>query len=276
MNNLISESLIALKQNKIPNPELDLRILLKYASHSNKEIILSNFDINNIDLALFKNLIIKRLNNEPISKIINKKSFWKCDFYVDSNVLDPRPETELIIEEVLKNTKNNKSKLNILDIGTGSGCLAISLAQELVNSKILAIDISSKALIVADKNIKKYNLQNRVNIKCSEFYNLKEKFDIIVSNPPYLGKKDFKNLQLEIKQYEPEIALYGGDDGLDFYRLFSKSIHKYLNKNAIFICEIGNNDISDYKEIFKDSDLILKNVSKDIQNIDRTLTFLKI
>ena len=169
MNKLLNSSLSMLKEKRIPNPELDLRILLRHAAKTNKDIILSNFESKDIDIDYFNSLILKRLNNEPISKIIKKKFFWKHEFFVNSNVLDPRPDTELIIEEVLNNVKNRNKKLKILDIGTGSGCIAISLAKELKNSEVMAIDISKRALKVAEKNIKFYNLNNQIDLRLSKF-----------------------------------------------------------------------------------------------------------
>ncbi|MDC3132086.1 HemK family protein methyltransferase [Pelagibacteraceae bacterium] len=151
MNDIIKKSLDKLKEKKIPNPELDLRILFTYAAKYKKNIFLNNLNINDINISKFNSFVSKRLNYQPVSKIINKKSFWKSDFFVNFNVLDPRPETELIIEETLNNYKNKNQKLKILDIGTGSGCLAISLAKEFPNSTVTAIDISKKALIVAKK-----------------------------------------------------------------------------------------------------------------------------
>ena len=276
MIDLINSSLLALKKKNIPNPELDLRILLRSASFSKKEIILSNFDIEDLNINYFQKILKKRLQFKPISKIINTKSFWKDDFYVNSDVLDPRPETELIIEEVLNNFKVKEEKLKILDIGTGSGCLAISLAKEFINSEITAIDVSQKALFVAKKNINKCNLSERINLKLSDIKNLNEKFDIIVSNPPYLSNKEYKNLKKEVKKYEPSIALLGGKDGLKFYRKLAKEVVSLMKINSIFICEIGFNQLIACQNIFKNKNLVLKKISKDIQKIDRTLTFLKI
>ena len=276
MNKLLNSSLSMLKEKRIPNPELDLRILLRHAAKTNKDIILSNFESKDIDIDYFNSLILKRLNNEPISKIIKKKFFWKHEFFVNSNVLDPRPDTELIIEEVLNNVKNRNKKLKILDIGTGSGCIAISLAKELKNSEVLAIDISKRALKVAEKNIKFYNLNNQIDLRLSKFEKIKNKFDIIVSNPPYVSENEYKNLGLEIRNFEPKLALVGGKDGLKFYRFFAKKIEKIMKNNSFFICEIGDNQSFSCQKIFKNSKLILKKVSKDIQKIDRTLTFLKI
>ena len=191
-------------------------------------------------------------------------------------MLDPRPETELIIEEVLNNIEDKNKPLKILDIGTGSGCLAISLAKELKNSKITAIDISKKAINVATENIKLHNCNKQVKVKLSNLQNIKSKYDIIISNPPYIRESEYKDLQVEIKKYEPKIALLGGKDGLKFYKLFAERIEKNMNKNSLLIFEIGHNQLRPCIEIFKNTNLILKKISKDIHKIDRSLTFLKI
>ena len=159
MSEIIKKSLDKLKKLNIPNPELDLKILLKEASLDKNDIVFSNFKVKNINLEYFNSLLLKRISRQPISKILNKKYFWKSEFFVNTDVLDPRPESELIIEEVLNNIKNKNSKIKILDIGTGSGCLAISIAKELKFARVTAIDISKKAIEVAEKNIKLYNLQ---------------------------------------------------------------------------------------------------------------------
>ncbi len=276
MNKLIISSLLALTQKKIPNPELDLRLLLQHASKNNKSIILSNTNIEDINMKYFNSLLEKRLKNQPISKIIKKKYFWKSEFYVDTNVLDPRPETEFIVEQLLNQIKDKNKKLKILDIGTGSGCLAISIAKEYCNSKITAIDISSKALKVAKKNISLHNVSKQIELKLTNFDDIQSKFDVIVSNPPYLTLDDYKNSQIEIRKFEPKIALLGGNDGLKFYKLFSKKIHKIMKNNSILILEIGSNQYAPCLSIFKNSKLKLKKVTKDFQNIDRTLTFIKI
>ena len=276
MNNLIRISLDKLKKNNIPNPELDLRIILNNSSKKNKEIIFSNFDINDIDLKIFDKLLIKRLNREPISKILNKKYFWKNEFFVNSRVLDPRPESELIIEETLKIYKNKNEALKILDIGTGSGCLSISLANEYNNANITAIDVSKSAINVAKKNIKKNNFEKKIKLKLMHFYKIRKKFDLIVSNPPYLSQQKYDKCQIEIKKFEPKLALVGGKDGLKFYRIFARFLEKIMNRGSYFICEIGDDQLDSCIRIFKNSKLSIKNIRKDLQNIDRTLIFSKI
>ena len=176
----------------------------------------------------------------------------------------------------MKNTNIKSKELKILDIGTGSGCIAISLAKELKNSKITAIDISEKAIEVAKKNKKLFDFNNQIKFKVSKIEDIKSKFDIIVSNPPYIRYDEYRNLQTEITKFEPKLALLAGKDGLKFYRILASKIEKIMKNNSIFICEIGNNQLNSCKDIFGETNLILKKISKDIQNIDRTLTFLKI
>ena len=276
MNELIKECLIKLKQIGIINPELDLRILLKYSSKKNNDIILSNIKLEDINIIKFKSFLQKRINRQPIAKIINNKSFWKNDFYVNNFVLDPRPETELIIEEVLNIYKNKNIKLKILDIGTGSGCIAISLAKEFKNTSITAIDISQAALEVAKKNMKIHNCDRQIQLKLIDFKNINSKFDLIVSNPPYLTKNQFNNTDPEVKYFEPTIALVGGYDGLMFYREFSNFLKNVMNDKANFVCEIGINQRQDCEKIFKNSGLYLNKSVNDLQGIERILSFLKI
>ena len=276
MNDLVKESLVKLKQKNINNPELDLRILLQHASKKNNQIILSNLNLEDINIVKFKTFLQQRINRQPIAKIIKKKSFWKSNFYVNNFVLDPRPETELIIEEVLNIYKNKNQKIKILDIGTGSGCIAISLAKEFKNSLIMAIDISQEALEVAEKNLKIHNCDNQIQLKMIDFKKIDTQFDLIVSNPPYLTHNQFNNSDPEIKNFEPKLALVGGNDGLKFYREYSNNIEYLMNKNSYFVCEIGINQRQNCEEIFQNSRLYLKNIVCDLQGIERILSFSNI
>jgi len=276
MNDFIISSLEKLKNKNIPNAEIDLRVLLNYSKYSKNEIILSNFDLDQINIDLFYKVLDRRLSKEPISKIINKKNFWKDEFYVNEFVLDPRPETEGIVEESIKLIKNKNSNIKILDIGTGSGALAISLAREFINSKILAIDISEEAIKVARININKKKLNNQIQLKQTTIDNIDEKFDVIVSNPPYLTKKELENTSFEVKNYEPLIALDGGEDGLNFYRYFSRKINKIMNINSYLILEIGEGQFSDCKDIFSHSSLNFHKKAQDLQKKDRILIYSKL
>jgi release factor glutamine methyltransferase len=276
MNDLIKTSLKKLKEKNIPNAEIDLRVLLNYSKCSKNEIILSNFDLNQININLFKKVLNRRLSNEPISKIINKKNFWKDEFYVNKFVLDPRPETEGIIEESTKLIKNKYCSIKILDIGTGSGALAISLAREFINAKITAIDISEEAIKVANANINNKKLNNQIKLKQTTIDNMSEKFDLIVSNPPYLTKKELENTPYEIKNYEPLVALDGGQDGLYFYRDFSKKINNIMNVNSYLILEIGAGQFRDCIDIFSLSKLNFHKKAQDLQKKDRILIYSKL
>ena len=279
MNDLINSSLEKLKEKNIPNAEIDLRVLLnysKYSKYSKNEIILSNFVLDQININLFNKVLNRRLSNEPISKIINKKNFWKDEFYVNEYVLDPRPETEGIIEESTKIIKNKHSSIKILDIGTGSGAIAISLAREFINANIMAIDISEQAINVANLNVNNKKLNNQIQLKKITLDNINEKFDLIVSNPPYLTKKELENTSYEIKNYEPLIALDGGDDGLNFYRDFSKKINKIMNVNSYLLLEIGEGQLRECIDIFSLSELYFHKKAKDLQKKDRILIYSKL
>ena len=276
MNDFIISSLEKLKNKNIPNAEIDLRVLLNYSKYSKNEIILSNFDVDKININLFNKVLNRRLSNEPISKIINKKNFWKDEFYVNEFVLDPRPETEGIIEECTKLIRNKQCSIKILDIGTGSGALAISLAREFINAKIMAIDISEEAIKVANANINNKKLNNQIQLKHSTIDNINDKFDLIVSNPPYLTKKELDNTSHEIKNYEPLIALDGGEDGLYFYRDFSKKINNIMNVNSYLVLEIGEGQFRDCMDIFSLSKLNFHKKAQDLQKKDRILIYSKL
>ncbi len=276
MNDFIISSLIKLKKKKISNAEIDLRILLNYSKYSKNEIILSNFDLDQINIDLFNKVLNRRLSNEPISKIINKKNFWKDEFYVNEFVLDPRPETEVILEESIKLIKNKNSSIKILDIGTGSGALAISLAREFINASIMAIDISKEAIEVANLNVNNKKLNNQIQLRKTTLDNINEKFDLIVSNPPYLTKKELESVSYEIKNYEPLIALDGGVDGLNFYRDFSKKINKIMNVDSHLLLEIGEGQLGDCLDIFSLSGLKFHKKAQDLQKKDRILIYSKL
>ena len=276
MNDLINSSLKKLKLNNIRSPNLDLRVILNHCSISKKEIFFRNFNKSDIDINKFKKILNRRLKNEPISKILKRKSFWKYDFYVNRNVIDPRPETETIIEEVLKIFRNKKRKFDILDIGTGSGCLSVCLAKEYKRSKITAIDISKKALAVASKNFKLHNCNHQILEKNCTVESLNKCFDLIVSNPPYLSKNDYELTSLDIKKYEPKKAFYGGIDGLYFYNKFSNLLPKIMNPNSFLILEIGEKQAYKCMKLFDKSGLKFQKKVQDLQGKDRILIFSKL
>ncbi|MDG2474437.1 MAG: peptide chain release factor N(5)-glutamine methyltransferase [Paracoccaceae bacterium] len=230
-----------------------------------------NRTISKTELIKLKKLLERRVNFEPIAKIIGKKQFWDSSFYVDKTVLDPRPETELLIESVLSNLGSNKT---ILDLGTGSGCIAISLALALSDVKITGSDISEEALIVARKNSKTHQVKTCF-IKSNWFRNISKKYDIIVSNPPYISDDEFFQLPRDVKNYEPRIALLGGPDGLTCYRDIAHSISSHLTDQGVGYFEIGQGQRCDVLEIFSWYGLSAVDVKKDLNGIDRVVCVKK-
>jgi release factor glutamine methyltransferase len=276
MDNFLQVHLNLLQKNNIPFPELELRVLLNKTSVVDKEIIFSNFELSTIALKAFHQAIKRRINNEPISKIFNEKNFWKYNFFVNENVLDPRPETELVIEKVIKYFPKKDEKLKILDICTGSGCLAISLAIEYRNAQVTATDISSDALKVAQINANNLCSDNEIQfVKCNLIKNL-DTYDIIVSNPPYLSELDYKKTTKEIQSFEPKIALIGGIDGLKFYRDIAYLLPDILSSTSVVFIEIGNNQAKETIQIFKKKKIKCLEIVKDIQQLNRLLVLQKI
>ena len=190
--------------------------------------------------------------------------------------MDPRPETELIIEETIKLFKNKNKKINILDIGTGSGCLAVCLAKEFINSKIKAIDVSNKAMKVAAKNFKIHKCQKQISYSICKLETIEEMFNLIVSNPPYLSENDYEKTSEDIKHFEPKKAFLAGKDGLLFYKKFAKKLPKIMKSRSYLILEIGENQALNCLKLFKNSELKFIKKVKDLQKKDRILIFYKL
>ena len=256
-----------LKEKKIPSYILDSELLLSKTLNKSREIILTNLDmdIEKKNFNIFKEYLIRRSKNEPLAYIFGEKEFWSKSFNVNEHTLIPRPETELLVEVLLKIFKGKK--ISILDIGTGSGCIIVSLLTNLRQSVGTGIDISKNAILIAEKNVAKYKLNNRIKLLNKSFENLfNKKFDLIVSNPPYIEKKAIKNLSEDIKKYEPRMALDGGNDGLD---LIKKVIYKskdILKVNGTLALEIGNEQIKKVSKILIDCNFRIENVIKDYKN----------
>jgi release factor glutamine methyltransferase len=222
----------------------------------------------------YRELIRRRGTSEPLQYIIGNVEFYGLNFKVNPSVLIPRPETELLIEKVLGSI-NKKEAVNILDIGTGSGNIAISLAKYLPEAHIMAIDISEEAIKVAKENSELNDIDGKINFYKLDFMNdnlLKNRdFDLIVSNPPYVSLKEYSNLNPELQNYEPRIALTDENDGLNYYRLISKQA-KYLLKTAgkIFY-EVGLGQSEDVKNMLIENNFIGIEIFKDYSNIDRVV-----
>ena len=234
-----------LKRNNNLNSRLDSEILVSHLINVPREIIHSKLKENlpSSKTEELQKLVNRRAKKEPIAYILNNKEFWSTNFYVDRSVLIPRPETEVLIDLILSHINNKNNYFSILDIGTGSGCILISLLKELMKAKGIGVDKSSKAIAIANKNSISQQVNNRVVFKNLNLEEIKfdKKFDLIVSNPPYLPDVSLKNLNLDIKLYEPKIALQGGVQGLDFLYKIINLASKILKINGLLALEIGDN-----------------------------------
>ena len=229
-----------LKNKNIISHELDAQVILSDIMGVTRDFFITNshIKVSKNTIKKFNYAIRRRIKREPVAYIIGKKEFWSQDFVVNQTTLVPRPETELLIYKVIDFFKNKR--INILDIGTGSGCILLSILKELVHSRGVGIDISTKAIRTAQINSKNLNLFHQSKFKVSDLskFNI-GKYDLIVSNPPYIPSKDIKNLSKDIINYEPLIALDGGLDGLDLIKKVIYKSNDLLKRNGLLAIEIG-------------------------------------
>ena len=278
IENTLSEAVKILSKSNIKNPLLDSEILLsKVIRKDRKHIILNSHEkLDQNNLNNFDNLIKRRRKGEPIAYIINSKEFWNDYFYVDKNVLIPRPDTELIIEQVLKIFPKNK-QLQLLDIGVGSGCILLSLLKERPNFYGTGIDISKKSINISNYNAKMLQLKNRVKFYNSDVDNFKiGKYDLIVSNPPYIKLLNLKYLERDVINFEPRLALDGGLDGLSEIRKVIKKSSELIKKNGKFILEIGFDQKNKVINLLKQKGFYINSTLRDFANNDRCIICTKI
>ncbi len=274
---LINEGSKILKNKNIYSHKLDSEILLSEVLNQTREKTLINLQnkIENEKINNFYKFIDRRSLKEPIAYILNRKEFWSKNFIVDYNTLIPRPETELMVEKIVKIFKTKDVLL--LDIGTGSGCILLSILSELKNSKGIGIDISSKSIQIAKANSRKLKLTQRTkfyNRSLNEIYH--NKFDLIVSNPPYIMRKDIKNLNEDIKKFEPKLALDGGNDGLDVIKKVIYKSKYILKIKGMLALEIGNGQFNKVSKILKNNKFKTKYLVKDYrENIRCILSTLE-
>lgn len=268
----ITKGMIMLKSNNVESPKLKARLLLQYILDKPRQyiIVYDNKEIDKQQQWQYFVNIEKLTKGVPLQHITHRQEFMKMDFFVDENVLIPRPDTEILVEEVIKIAQKYNSP-RILDLCTGSGAIAISLKKFVPNADITAVDISEKALEIAQRNAKK--LETKINFLKSDLFDKldNKKFDIIVSNPPYIRKDEIKKLSEEV-QKEPKIALDGGEDGLDFYRIITEQAINYLKTGSFLCFEIGYNQKNDVIKIIEDEQNY-KNTycKKDLYGNDRII-----
>jgi release factor glutamine methyltransferase len=253
---------------------LEARVLLCHVLACTRSDLISEPDrkVSSDQQAQFKDMIERRSRGEPIAKIIGEKEFWGLPFKVTADTLDPRPDTETLIEAVLEYVDKGSASSNILDLGTGTGCILLTLLHELKNSKGVGVDISPAALQVAQENAKRLGLENQATFIQSDWGEKVEGlFDLIVSNPPYITEADFENLAPDVRNFDPKLALNGGVDGLDCYRKIAPIIDKYLAKNGFFAIEFGINQERQVERILRENNLTVLEIRKDLAGIFRTI-----
>ena len=262
-----------LRESGIKSYKIDSEILMSKVIKKNRtDIILnSKTELSQKDYNLYENLIIQRSKQKPIAYLTGKKEFWKYEFSVTKDVLIPRPDTEIIVEKTLKLTKN-KNKLKVLEIGIGSGCILLSILKERKSFYGTGIDISKKTIEICKINCKNLGLSSRVKLLKTDIDNFRYgKYDLIISNPPYIKKFDLKYLEKEVSFYEPKPALDGGLDGLSELRKVILNSSKLVKRNGKLVLEIAFDQAESVKSILKQNEFYINEIIKDLSKKNRCI-----
>ena len=283
---LIKPEINKLRSSEIETANLDCRLLLSKSLDSSR--ILHNhetIEISENEIKIFQKLVKERLKGKPVSRIINKKSFWKKEFKLNNATLDPRPDSETLIEAVLKYYPDKLQSLKILDLGSGSGCLGLSILDEYNNSTVSFFDKSKKSLEIVRLNSLNFGLTKRSKLIHADWifddWDTKLlkiengiKYDIVISNPPYIPKDEIKDLKIEVKKYDPIIALNGGKDGLDAYKLILPKLKKIINNSGKVFFEIGKDQQNFISSKALDHGLVPIELMKDLSGVNRVIVLI--
>jgi release factor glutamine methyltransferase len=257
-------------------PRLDAEVLLAETLGLDRVGLYTHFDqpLQPVELARFKQFLLRRLRREPVAYILGRREFWSLPLRVTPDVLIPRPETETLVAETLNALEPAEGRdLRLLEIGTGSGAISIALAKELPTAKVVATDLSPKALAVAEENALQSGVRERIQFMQGDLFRPVRKgeaFDLIVTNPPYISRREFPSLMPEVRDYEPRIALDGGEDGLDFFRRVLPAVGEYLRPGSWFLAEMGSGQDQEILAIAgKNSELHSFGFAKDLSGINR-------
>ena len=264
-----------LAEGGIETNSLDARIILREIfNFDEKELILnSDLILSESKISKVQKIITRRLNFEPVSKIFGKRDFYNSTFSISDDVLDPRPETENIVE-IANNFILEKGYESFIDLGTGSGCIILSILKENKNLTAVGVDISIDAINIAKKNSKDMNLEKRSSFLVSNWLSsIYNSYDLIISNPPYIPSDEIITLSKTVKNFDPLISLDGGQDGLECYKEIAQDINRVINKNGRVILEIGYNQAHDVVKIFESKEFKLLKIYNDINGLNRILTF---
>ena len=274
----IKKAYLDLKHNNIKTALLDSEILMSKVLKENRSKVLLNSErlLSNQDYNYFRELISNRLLNKPIAYLTGKKSFWKYEFEINDKVLIPRPDTEVIVEQALKIYKN-KTNINFLEIGVGSGCVILSILKEKKSFLGKGIDLSKDCIKICKKNATNLKVQDRLKLFKSDIDNFSSgKYDLIISNPPYIKKLDLKKLDKDVFNYEPRLALDGGLDGLSKIRKIIRRSSELIKLNGKLIIEIAHDQKKTVKNILKYNGFLINKVVKDLGKNDRCIISTKI
>ncbi len=283
---LIKPEINRLRNSNIESANLDCRLLLSKSLNISRTVYNhETIEISEKEIRTFKNFVEERLTGKPVSRIINKKNFWKKEFKLNEATLDPRPDSEVLIDAVLKHYTDKSQPLKILDLGAGSGCLGLSILDEYHNSEVSFFDTSKKSLEIVKLNASNFGLLERSKFIHSDWtvedWDTKLlkteneiKFDILISNPPYIPTEDIKNLQKEVKNYDPFIALDGGKDGLDAYKFILPKLKKIIHNNGKIFFEIGKDQENLVSSKAKEYGLLTIELMTDLSGVNRVIVFI--
>ena len=270
LREVLADAANKLSRSGIDGAARDARVLTAFAigiSISELSLKLNELVSDQITSKLEK-LILRRIDREPISKILGRREFWGRSFSINENVLDPRPDTETLIDFVIE-----KPVKSVLELGTGSGAIAITLACEWKEVHVTAIDISEDALSLARSNAEKYNVQNKIHfLKSDWFETVRGSFDLIISNPPYIGLIEQDKISAEVLKFDPKIALFAGHDGLDAYRKIIPKLIKFLNPHGLVVLETGASQSNQVKYMMNSVGFIDAKIVEDLSGKDRLVT----
>ncbi|MBU5436748.1 peptide chain release factor N(5)-glutamine methyltransferase [Tissierella sp. MSJ-40] len=284
INKLLEKGVDLIKDREFGNPVLEAILILSNLLNVDKTYIYTHGkdEVSQEVEDKYLKLMNKRASGYPVQYILKEREFMGLDFYIEEGVLVPRPDTEILVEYIIEYIKEEygKKKINILDLGIGSGAISLSLAYYCRNAEVYGIDIGDIPLKVANINKEKFNLNN-VNFYKGDLFkaikglSLEEKFHIIVSNPPYIPREEIDKLQDEVKDFEPRLALDGGEDGLDFYRRITPKSKTYLIKGGLLIYEIGYDQGKAVRDILTKEGFQRVSILKDLQGLDRAIFGIK-
>lgn len=273
IRNFITDARARLAAAGIENPELDLRLLVQHVMGMSHPELLMNLNrmLSEVEVKDLNDAVSRRASREPVSRIVGSRGFWKSDFRVSPQTLDPRPDSETIIEEALKRAAPPPRR--VLDLGTGTGCLLLSLLQEWPQAVGVGLDISAEAVATARENAELLGLSSRVEFVESDWekYAPNESFDSIISNPPYIADGEIDGLAPEVSLYDPRAALAGGEDGLDCYRSIAAFLPKWLKKGGWAFLEIGHTQANQVKSLLAEAGLDVINIVPDLAGSDRVV-----